>query len=67
MTTMTDSDRIREHAERISALEGERIHLATKADLRALEVSLVKWMVGLIFGGMVASAAVASATMKLIG
>ena len=58
MTTMTDSNRI-------SALEGERIHLATKADLRALEVSLVKWMVGLVFGGMVAAAAVASAIMKL--
>lgn len=60
MTTMTDSDRI-------SALEGERVHLATKADLRALEVSLVKWMVGLVFGGMVAAAAVASAIMKLVG
>ena len=34
---------------------------ATKADLAELETRLVKWMVGMIFGGMVAAAAIASA------
>ena len=29
---------------------------ATKADLAQLETRLVKWMVGMVFGGMIASA-----------
>lgn len=49
------------------ALETRYEHLATKADLHALETRLVKWMVGimLMFGGMVA-AAIASAVAALL-
>lgn len=31
-------------------------HLATKADLHALETRLVKWLFGMMFGGMAAVA-----------
>ena len=41
-------------------------HYATKADLAELETRLVKWMVGLALGGMVAAAAVASAISNFI-
>ena len=53
--------------ERVSTLEGRYEHLATKADLHAIETRLVKWMVGimLMFGGMVA-AAIASAVAALL-
>ena len=63
MTTTTDSDRIREHAERISALEGERIHLATKADLERMKNQLLVQLTGVI----VAVASVSVAISKLIG
>lgn len=46
-------------------LETRYEHLATKADLHALETRLVKWMVGMMFGGMVA-AAIASAVAALL-
>lgn len=39
---------------------------ATKADLAQLETRLVKWMVGMVFGGMVASAAIASAVATFL-
>ena len=48
------------------ALETRYEHLATKADLHALETRLVKWMVGMMFGGM-AAAAIASAVATLLG
>ena len=41
-------------------LETRYEHLATKADLHALETGLVKWMVGVMFGGMAAAAAIAA-------
>lgn len=63
MTTMTDSDRIREHAERISALEGERIHLATKADLERMKNQLLVQLTGMA----VAVASISVAISKLIG
>lgn len=47
------------------AIETRYEDLATKADLHALETRLVKWMVGMMFGGMVASAAIASAVAVL--
>ena len=34
---------------------------ANNADLAELETRLVKWMAGMMFGGMVAAAAIASA------
>ena len=39
---------------------------ATKADLAELETRLVKWMVGMMFGGMAAAAAIASAISNFI-
>ena len=60
--------------ERITALEAGTEHLATKADLaeikadlHALETRLVKWMVGMMFGGMVTAAAIASAVATFLG
>ncbi len=48
-------------------------HYATKADLAqletrmmAMEARLVKWMVGMMLGGMVAAAAIASAISNFI-
>ena len=52
--------------ERVSTLERRYEHLATKADLHALETRLVKWMVGMMFGGMAAVAVVASAVAVLL-
>ena len=49
-----------------SELREELRHYATKADLAELETRLVKWMVGMVLGGMVAAAAVASAISNFI-
>ena len=46
--------------ERLSRLEAGQEHLATKADLAALEARLVKWMVGLMLGAVVAATAIAT-------
>ena len=60
--------------ERVTALEARVEHLATKADLaelradlHALETRLVKWMIGMMFGGMVTAAAIASAVSIFLG
>ena len=52
--------------QRISRLEGAYEHLATKADLSQLENRLIKWMVGLQLGGLVALAAIVSAVATAI-
>ena len=74
--------------ERLSRLEGGYEHVATKADLKDLEIRLtgqmgdletrmtgqmgdlesrlIRWMVGMVFGGMVASAAIATAVARLL-
>ena len=36
--------------QRVSVIEAERKHLATKADLQALETRLTRWIAGLGFG-----------------
>ena len=46
--------------ERLARLEAGQEHLATKADLAALEARLVKWMVGLMLGAIVAATAIAT-------
>lgn len=53
--------------ERLTTLEARYEHLATKADLHALETRLVKWMIGMMFGGMVTAAAIASAVATFLG
>ena len=40
---------------------------ATKEDLAALETRLVKWMVGMMMGGMAIAAAIASVIANLLG
>lgn len=57
MTTTTKS--------KYRVLETRYEDLATKADLHALETRLVKWMVGMMFSGMAAAAAIASAVAVL--
>ena len=64
--------------ERLSRLEGAYEHLATKADLQALETRMVKqigdsetrmvkWMVGLMVGSVVVATAIASTVALLAG
>ena len=36
--------------QRVGVIEAERKHLATKADLHALETRLTRWIAGLGFG-----------------
>ena len=52
--------------ERVSKLEGRYEHLATKANLHAFEARLVKWMIGVMIGGIVAAAVVASAVVAIV-
>ena len=63
MMTTTDADRVREHSDRISRLEGERIHLATTADVERMKNQLLVQLTGVI----VAVASVSVAISKLIG
>ena len=44
--------------ERVARLEGGYEHLATKADLAAMESRLLCWLVPTVAGGMVAAAAI---------
>ena len=59
MTTATNE-------ERLARLEAGQEHLATKADLAALEARLVKWMVGLMVGLMMGAVVAATALATLI-
>ena len=65
--------------ERLSRLEGAYEHLATKADVESVKVSmeamkvemarsearLIKWMVGTVLTGIVAATAIAAAVPRL--
>ena len=51
--------------ERLARLEAGQDHLATKADLAALEARLVKWMVGLMLGAVVAATALATVIERI--
>ncbi len=75
--------------DRLSRLEGAYEHLATKADVQALETRMtqqitasearmtkqiaesetriVKWVVGVMIGGIIAGAAIATAIANLVG
>ena len=52
--------------ERVSRLEERYEHLATEANLHAFEARLVKWMIGVMIGGIVAAAVVASAVVAIV-
>ena len=58
--------------------EGGYEHVATKADLKDLEIrltqqmgelkaELIKWMVGMVLAGMVAAAAISTAVVRFLG
>ena len=49
-----------------SELREELRHYATKEDLAAMETRMVKWMVGMMMGGMAISAAIASVITNLL-
>ncbi len=38
--------------ERLSRIEGAYEHLATKADVSNSEARMIRWMVGLVLGGL---------------
>ena len=52
---------------RVTALETELKHLATKADLKDMEMRLIKWMVGMMVGSIAAAASIALLLQRLIG
>jgi hypothetical protein len=56
--------------QRVSRLEGAYEHLATKADLKEeignLKADLIKWIVGVQMGSLVALAAIVSAVVAVI-
>lgn len=67
MTTTTD------HGERLARLEGAYQHLATKADISELkvdiekmQVSIIKWIVGVGLASATIAAAVASTVVTLL-
>ena len=52
---------------RLDRFEGRLGHLATKADFAELETRLIKWMVGLLVGAIVAASSIAVLTQMLTG
>ena len=50
-----------------SELREELRHYATKEDLAEFETRMVKWMVGMVMGGMAIAAAIASVITNLLG
>ncbi len=52
---------------RFITYEEARDIFATKADLAEMETRLVKWMVGMMLGGMATSATVALVVERLLG
>ena len=50
-----------------SELREELRHYATKEDLAEFETRMVKWMVGMMMGGMAIAAAIASVITNLLG
>ena len=53
--------------QRVSRLERAYEHLATKADIHELENRLVRWMVGVMLGGMATAATITIALQRLLG
>ena len=53
--------------QRFITYEEARDIFATKTDLAEMETRLVKWMVGMMLGGMATSATVALVVERLLG
>ena len=56
-----------EHPVTRSELRAELAHYATKADLAEMKAELIKWMVGVMLGGMATAATLTVALLKLLG
>ena len=70
MTTLTNewARSVDERLTRIETrLEGFDERFANKADLAELETRLIKWMVGLMVGAIVAASSIAVLTQRLTG
>ena len=70
MTTLTNewARSVDERLTRIETrLEGFDERFANKADLAELETRLIKWMVGLMVGSVVAASSIAVLTQRLTG
>ena len=52
--------------ERVSRLEGAYEHLATKADIAAMEARMVKWFAGLLIGTAIGTVTATVALIKLL-
>ena len=73
IVTLTRELVVEDIQQRVSRIESDRNHLATKEDLAQLETRLVKalsdqtkWMVGLMIATIIAVAAVSTAIQSLI-
>ena len=49
-----------------ASFQREISHYATKEDLAQLETRLIKWMAGLIIGGIAAASAVATVVYRVL-
>lgn len=52
--------------ERVSTLEERYKHLATKADLNAIETRLMKWLFGMMLGVIALATTIVSAVARLL-
>jgi hypothetical protein len=52
--------------DRLSRLEVAYEHVATKADIADLRADLIRWMVGLMLGGAIATAAIISSAVGVL-
>ena len=52
---------------RLTQIESTLPHLATKADLKDLEVRLTRWMVGLMLGAAALAATIAGIIVRVTG
>lgn len=73
MTTLTNEwarsvdERLTRIETRLDGFEDRLSNFATKADLAELETRLIKWMVGLMVGAIVAASSIAVLTQRLTG
>ena len=63
----SENGRMATSEKRFITYEEARDIFATKADLAEMETRLVKWMVGMMLGGMATAATVALVVERLLG
>ena len=73
MTTLTNEwarsvdERLTRIETRLDGFEERFANFVSKADLAELETRLIKWMVGLMVGAIVAASSIAVLTQRLTG